>query len=50
MSESAEITNLLLTNELAKAAESAGELLEYLIISDQPMEKPKSYVPFCPPD
>ncbi|ROV88235.1 hypothetical protein VSDG_09019 [Cytospora chrysosperma] len=42
MSESAEITNLLLTNELAKAAESAGELLEYLIISDQPMEKPKS--------
>ncbi|KUI65216.1 hypothetical protein VM1G_01079 [Cytospora mali] len=42
MSESAEITNLLLTNELAKAAEAAGELLQYLIISDQPVDKPKS--------
>lgn len=48
MSESAEITNLLLTNELAKAVESAGDLLEYLIISDQPTEKPKSYVPSNP--
>lgn len=44
MSESAEITNLLLTNGLAKAAESAGELLDYLIISDQPVERPKTYV------
>lgn len=44
MSESAEITNLLLTNELIKAVESAGELLQYLIITDQPIEKPKRYV------
>lgn len=45
MSESAEITNLLLTSGLAQAAESAGELLDYLIVSDQPVEKPKTYVP-----
>lgn len=45
MSESAEITNVLLTNELAKAAESAGELLDYLIVSDQPEDRPKTYVP-----
>lgn len=42
MSESAEITNLLLTSGLAKAAESAGELLDYLIISDQPVDRPKT--------
>ncbi|ROW17781.1 hypothetical protein VPNG_00885 [Cytospora leucostoma] len=40
MSESAEITNTLLTNELAKAAEAAGDLLHYLIVSDQPSERP----------
>lgn len=44
MSESAEITNVLLTEELSKAAASAGELLEYLIVSDQPVDKPKTYV------
>lgn len=42
MSENAEITDALLTNELAKAAEAAGDLFEYLIISDQPIDKPKT--------
>jgi hypothetical protein len=42
MSESAEITDALLTPELAKAAEAAGDLLEYLIVSDQPIDKPKT--------
>lgn len=42
MSESAEITDALLTPELAKAAETAGDLLEYLIVSDQPIDKPKT--------
>lgn len=40
MTESAEITDLLLTPELIAAAEAAGDRLEYLIISDQPIEKP----------
>ncbi|KPM35766.1 hypothetical protein AK830_g10806 [Neonectria ditissima] len=40
MSESAEITEALLTPELADAVKTAGELLEYLIISDQPTDKP----------
>ncbi|KAH6888656.1 hypothetical protein B0T10DRAFT_488646 [Thelonectria olida] len=40
MSESAEITEALLTPELADAVKSAGDLLEYLIISDQPVDKP----------
>jgi hypothetical protein len=40
MSESAEITEALLTPELVKAAEKAGELLEYLLITDQPVDKP----------
>lgn len=51
MSESAEITEALLTPELIKAAEVAGESLDYLIISDQPIDKPTTYVPqyslFC---
>lgn len=42
MSESAEITEALLTKELAAAAEQAGEYLDYLIISDQPVDKPKT--------
>ena len=42
MSESAEITDALLTPELIKAAELAGDQLEYLIVSDQPLEKPKT--------
>lgn len=43
MTESAEITDALLTPELIKAAELAGDHLEYLIITDQPVEKPKTY-------
>ena len=42
MSESAEITETLLTPDLVKAAHSAGELLDYLIVSDQPIDKPKT--------
>ncbi|EOD49416.1 putative duf1682 domain-containing protein [Neofusicoccum parvum UCRNP2] len=41
MSESAEITESLLTPELAKAVEKAGDSLEALVISDQPMDQPK---------
>lgn len=44
MSESAEITSLLLTPELAKAVETAGELLDFFIVSDQPTDRPKSCV------
>ncbi len=40
MSESAEITDFMLTTELIKAVESAGELLNHLIITDQPMDQP----------
>lgn len=40
MTESAEVTDLLLTPELIKAIEEAGEAFEYLIITDQPIEKP----------
>ena len=40
MTESAEITELLLTPELIKAVETAGELLEHLIITDQPIDQP----------
>ena len=40
MSENAEITEIMLTQELISAVESAGECLEYLIISDQPLNKP----------
>jgi hypothetical protein len=42
MSESAEITDFLLTPDLVKAIDSASELFDYLIISDQPMDKPKT--------
>ncbi|KAF7542446.1 hypothetical protein G7046_g10166 [Stylonectria norvegica] len=42
MSESAEISDSLLTQELADAIKSAGELFDYIIISDQPTEKPQS--------
>ncbi|KAL9610462.1 MAG: hypothetical protein Q9167_004835 [Letrouitia subvulpina] len=41
MSESAEITEQMLrSEELVKAAKEAGDSFEYLIISDQPAEKP----------
>lgn len=42
MTENTEVTEAMLTPELVKAAEGAGELLDYLIISDQPSEKPKT--------
>jgi hypothetical protein len=40
MSESAEITDFLLTPELIKAVEDAGELLNHLIVTDQPIDQP----------
>lgn len=46
MTESAEVTEAMLTPELIKAAQAAGENLDYLIISDQPTEKPRTYVLF----
>lgn len=45
MSESAEITDLLLKEELIKAITDAGDDLEALIISDQPIDKPLKFVP-----
>jgi hypothetical protein len=42
MSESAEITNSLLTDELVDAINKAGDLFDYLIVTDQPVEKPKT--------
>jgi hypothetical protein len=48
MSESAEITEKLLTNELVDAINEAGDDLIALIISDQPTDKPKTYVPPYP--
>ena len=43
MTESAEVTDFLLTSELVKAIEDAGELLEHLIITDQPIDRPLKY-------
>jgi hypothetical protein len=42
MSESAEITDALLSKELISAVEKAGDLFEYLIITDQPTDKPST--------
>ncbi|KAI0506780.1 hypothetical protein F5B22DRAFT_622638 [Xylaria bambusicola] len=42
MSESAEVTSALLTDELVDAVNKAGDLLDYIIITDQPVEKPKT--------
>ncbi|KAI1828373.1 hypothetical protein F4861DRAFT_489831 [Xylaria intraflava] len=42
MSESAEITQALLTDELVETIKKAGDLFDYLIITDQPMEKPRT--------
>lgn len=42
MSENAEITNTLLTDELIAAVTQAGSDFEYIIISDQPADKPKT--------
>lgn len=40
MSESAEITETLLTKDLIQAIEQAGHDFEYLIVTDQPVDKP----------
>jgi Protein of unknown function (DUF1682) len=40
MSESAEVTEMMLTKDLLAAVEKAGEALEYLIVTDQPIDKP----------
>lgn len=40
MSESAEVTDLMLTKDLISAIETAGDYFEYLIMTDQPTEKP----------
>ena len=44
MSEHAEITDALLTDELLKVVEKAGDLFDYLIVSDQPIAKPTTSV------
>lgn len=48
MSESAEITETLLAKELIEAIEAAGDLFDYLIISDQPTDKPKTLAETTP--
>lgn len=40
MGESAEVTETMLTKDLIAAVEQAGEALEYLIVTDQPVDKP----------
>lgn len=40
MSESAEVTDVMLTAELIKNIELAEDYFEYLIVTDQPIEKP----------
>ncbi|KAI4103632.1 MAG: hypothetical protein LQ339_004161 [Xanthoria mediterranea] len=40
MSESAEVTETLLTKDLVEALEKAGDAFEYLIVTDQPVDKP----------
>lgn len=44
MSESAEITSALLTDELADAVKKAGDLLDCIIVTDQPIDKPSTCV------
>lgn len=44
MSESAEVTDTLLTPELIKAINDAGDSFEALVVTDQPMDQPKTYV------
>ena len=40
MSEAAEVTQFMITPELVKAIEQAGDAFEYLIVTDQPLDKP----------
>lgn len=42
MSESAEITETMLTQELVKAIDLAGDYFEYFIVTDQPIDKPST--------
>ncbi|KAF1849156.1 DUF1682-domain-containing protein [Cucurbitaria berberidis CBS 394.84] len=42
MSESAEVTDTLLTPELIKAINEAGDSFEALVVSDQPLDQPKT--------
>ncbi len=42
MSESAEVTDMMLTKDLIAAINRAGDMLEYLIVSDQPTDKPST--------
>ncbi len=44
MSESSEVTEFMLTSDFIKAVEEAGDQLEYLLITDQPVDKPQKYV------
>lgn len=40
MSEAAEVTDFMITPELVRAIEKAGDAFEFLIVTDQPLEKP----------
>jgi hypothetical protein len=40
-SESAEITDAMLTPDLIKAIEAAGDLFEYILVTDQPIVRPE---------
>jgi hypothetical protein len=40
MSEAAEVTDFMITPELVKAIEKAGDAFEFLIVTDQPLDKP----------
>lgn len=40
MSESAEVTDTMLTKDVIAAVEKAGEAFQYLIVTDQPIDKP----------
>ena len=44
MSESAEVTETLLTPQLLAAVEAAGDQLQHLIVSDQPLDQPSKCV------
>ena len=44
MSEAAEVTQNMITPDLVKAIEKAGDAFEYLIVTDQPLDKPTKYV------
>lgn len=40
MSESAEVTETLLTSDLINAIEKAGDAFDYMVVTDQPLDKP----------